>query len=264
MVAKEGFGYLGQAMSGAELAAVLYGAALGPDDRLVISPGHYWVLHFAAGVERGLFEESELLAYGDTGSLLESIGTERTPGLAATCGSLGQGLSVAAGLTLSHKIRGSQRRTYALASDGEMEEGQLWEAALFAAHHGLSKLTALLDRNNSQVDGPTEAITTIEPVIDKWRSFGWAAVAVDGHDVNAVRRAVVKVREDPRPGVVIGSTWTLSGLVDVVSDESDGRFLKVSQDQIQRATKLFIEAERTAARVEPAPWSRQPALTDQH
>lgn len=263
MVAKDGFGYLGQAMSGAELAAVLYGGVLGPDDRLVVSPGHYSILHFAAGVERDLFDEAELSTYGDPGSRLESIGTERTTGLAATCGSLGQGLSVAAGLALAQRLQATGRRTYALVSDGEMEEGQLWEAALFAAHHRLADLTVLLDRNNSQVDGPTEQVTTLEPVADKWAAFGWAVRTADGHDIGALRRAVAQVRADPRPGVVIGSTWTLSGLAGVLPDESDGHFLKVTEDQAAHAAAVFTEAERDAARVDPAPWSGRLAPADQ-
>ncbi|MFD9741652.1 transketolase [Umezawaea sp. NPDC059074] len=250
MVAKEGFGYLGQALSSAEIAAVLYGDALDPDvDRLVLSPGHYAITHYAACAEIGLLDEAELATYGDDGGRLEAIGTERTPGLAATCGSLGQGLSVAAGIALAQRLQATGRRTYAFLSDGEMEEGQVWEAALFAAHHGLSGLTVVLDRNNSQVDGATESVTTLEPVPDKWRAFGWAVVAVDGHDVAALRAAVEEVRADPRPGIVIASTWTLSGLADVIPDEADGHFLKVSADQVDRARVLLDEAERTAAPV---------------
>lgn len=162
MVAREGFGYLGQALSAAELFASLYVGALTPDDELVVSPGHYAIAHYAAGVEVGRIDEAELATYGVDGSRLESIGTERTPGLSVTCGSLGQGLSVAAGLALGAKLQDASKFTYAVVSDGEMEEGQTWEAALFAAHHGLSKLIVLLDRNDSQVDGPTHTVTTLE------------------------------------------------------------------------------------------------------
>ena len=145
MVALEGFGYLGQALSSAELAAVLYLTALRIGyDRLVVSPGHYSIVHFAAGVEVGLIDEAELSTYGKDGSRLEAIGTEDTPGLAATCGSLGQGLSVAAGIALAQRLAASDRHVYVLMSDGEMEEGQVWEAALFCAHHRLGNINPAL------------------------------------------------------------------------------------------------------------------------
>lgn len=262
MVAKEGFGYLGQALSSAEIAAVLYGDALRADtDRLVLSPGHYAITHYAACAEVGLLDPAELGTYGDDGSRLESISTEQTPGLAATCGSLGQGLSVAAGIALAQRLQSTGRHTYAFVSDGEMEEGQVWEAAMFAAHHRLSSLSVVLDRNNSQVDGTTESVTTLEPVLDKWLSFGWAAVAVDGHDVSALRAGLQKIRDDPRPGVVVAATWTLSGLAEVIPDEADGHFLKVSAAQVDRARFLLDEAERTAAPVDPAPWQVRRLVT---
>jgi transketolase len=255
MVAIEGFGYLGQALSAAELAAVLYLSALRPDrDRLVVSPGHYAIVHYAAGVESGLVDEAELETYGKDGSRLEAIGTENTPGLAATCGSLGQGLSTAAGIALATKLGGSDRHVYVLMSDGEMEEGQVWEAALFSAHHGLGNLTVVLDRNNSQVDGPTETITTLNPVADKWQAFGWACVEVDGHDVAAVRDGLAALRTDPRPGVLIGSTWTLSGLDAALPDEADGHFLKLDHDLIERAREICADGEARATRIPARSW----------
>jgi transketolase len=255
MVAIEGYGYLGQALSAAELAAALYLTALRPGyDRLVVSPGHYSIVHFAAGVEAGLVDPAELATYGRDGSRLEAIGTEQTPGLTATCGSLGQGLSVAAGLALAQRLAGSDRHVYVLMSDGEMEEGQVWEAALFSAHHGLGNLTVVLDRNNSQVDGPTESITTLSPVADKWRSFGWEVGEADGHDVAAVRDGLARLRGNPRPGVLIGSTWTLSGLDSVLPDEADGHFLKLDPDTVELARKVCADGEANAARVAARTW----------
>jgi transketolase len=255
MVAIEGFGYLGQALSAAELAAVLYLTALRPGyDRLVVSPGHYSIVHFAAGAEVGLVDEAELETYGKDGSRLEAIGTEYTPGLTATCGSLGQGLSVAAGLALALKLANSDRHVYVLMSDGEMEEGQVWEAALFSAHQGLGNLTVVLDRNNSQVDGPTETVTTLTPIAGKWGAFGWAAAEVDGHDVGSIRDSLAALRADPRPSVLIGSTWTLSGLSSVLPDEADGHFLKLSPDVVELARKICANGEATAARVPGRSW----------
>jgi transketolase len=139
-------------------------------------------------------------------------------------------------------------------SDGEMEEGQVWEAALFSAHQGLGNLTVVLDRNNSQVDGPTEAVTTLAPVADKWRAFGWAAGEVDGHDVGSIRDSLAALRADPGPSVLIGSTWTLSGLSSVLPDEADGHFLKLSPDVVALARKICADGEATAARVPARLW----------
>jgi transketolase len=156
MVAPHGFGYLGQALSSAEEFAALFATARPGVDHMVCSPGHYIIAACAAAGELGLLDEAALATYGDNGSSLEAIGTERSPAVDYTCGSLGQGLSAAAGFALADRLRGSDARTFAVLSDGEMEEGQVWEAAMFAAHHKLAALTVLLDANNSQVDGPVE------------------------------------------------------------------------------------------------------------
>src|SRR5215469_13983734 len=164
MVAPHGFGYLGQALSSAELFATLY-------------PGHYIIAAYAAAPEAGLLDEESLASYGFDDSALEAIGTERSPAVDLTGGSLGMGLSGAVGLALADRLQGrADARVFAIVSDGELEEGQVWEAALFAAHNRLGSLTVLLDANDSQVDGPVSSITTLEPIAAKWESFGWAAL----------------------------------------------------------------------------------------
>ncbi|MFY1638079.1 1-deoxy-D-xylulose-5-phosphate synthase N-terminal domain-containing protein [Solwaraspora sp. WMMB335] len=215
MVAMHGLGYLGQALSSAEGFAVLYGRYYRPGtDRLVVSPGHYVIAAFAAAAERGMLDDDELRTYGHNGSRLEAIGTERAPAVDLTCGSLGQGLSAAVGFALADRLQGRpDSRTLAVVSDGELEEGQLWEAAMFAGHHRLGALTVLLDANDSQVDGPVTEITTVEPIADKWRSFGWDARDVDGHDA-AVDHAVAT----DRPAIVIARTSTRHGLETVGPD----------------------------------------------
>jgi len=236
MVAPHGFGYLGQALSSAELFACLYDGPYRPaEDDLVVSPGHYIVAAFAAGAEIGLIDETALATYGFDGSALEAIGTERSPGVDLVCGSLGQGLSGAVGFALSHRLRGrTDVRTFAIISDGELEEGQTWEAALFAAHNGLDRLVVLLDANDSQVDGPVSSITTIEPIAAKWESFGWDAYDVDGHDVCAVTSALDAAIRSPRPAVVIGRTSTRHGL-DVLPPDADGHFIKLPAELAQAA-----------------------------
>jgi transketolase len=141
MVAPQGFGYLGQALSSAEQVAALFAVMRPGSDRLVCSPGHYVIGIFAAAAELGLLDEDAARAYGQNGSPVEAIGTERSPVVDYVCGSLGQGLSAAAGFALSDRLKNRERRTFAIISDGELEEGQVWEAAMFAAHHRLARLT---------------------------------------------------------------------------------------------------------------------------
>jgi transketolase len=227
MVASQGLGYLGQALSSAEQVAATFAVARPGRDQLVCSAGHYIIGPFAAAAELGLVGEDLVGAYGQNGSPFEAIGTERSPVVDYTCGSLGQGLSAAAGLALADRLRGSDARVFAMVSDGEMEEGQVWEAAMFAAHHRLSRLTVLLDANNSQVDGPVDTITTIEPIAAKWEAFGWNAQDVDGHDVDAVLAALAKAEaETTRPSVVICRTDTRHGL-DCLPADADGHFIKM-------------------------------------
>jgi transketolase len=241
MVAPLGFGYLGQALSSAEQVAALFSVMTPGADRLVCSPGHYVIGLFAAAAELGLLDEAAVGTYGQDGSRLEAIGTERSPVADYVCGSLGQGLSAAAGFALSDRMRHQARRTFALLSDGELEEGQVWEAALFAAHHRLARLTVLLDANNSQVDGPVDAITTLEPVKEKWQAFGWAARELDGHDVHAVRGALARAGDAKQPTVLISRTSTAHGLRCLPPD-ADGHFIKLPPDLAARA-----EAELSAA-----------------
>ncbi|HEY1822008.1 MAG TPA: 1-deoxy-D-xylulose-5-phosphate synthase N-terminal domain-containing protein [Trebonia sp.] len=228
MVAPHGFGYLGQALSSAELFATLYAGHYEPGrDSLVISPGHYIIAAFAAAPEAGLLGEEALATYGFDESALEAIGTERSPAVDLTCGSLGMGLSGAVGLALADRLQDrAGARVFALLSDGELEEGQVWEAALFAAHNRLGSLTVVLDANDSQVDGPVSSITTLEPVAAKWESFGWAAFDVDGHDIAALDGALSSAVADPRPAIVIARTSTKQGL-SVLPDGADGHFVKL-------------------------------------
>ena len=234
MVAPHGFGYLGQALSSAEQVAALFAVMRPGHDRLVCSPGHYVIGIFAAAAELGLLSEAEAATYGQDGSPVEAIGTERSPVADYVCGSLGQGLSAAAGFALSDRLKARDRRTFAMVSDGELEEGQVWEAAMFAGHHRLSRLTVLLDANNSQVDGPVDTITTIEPIAAKWEAFGWTAADVDGHDVDAVIKALTEADRGNKPFVLINRTSTTHGL-DCLPADADGHFIKLPPDLAARA-----------------------------
>jgi transketolase len=244
MVASHGFGYLGQVLSSAEMMAVVFSEAFRPGvDELVVSPGHYIIVAYAAGPELGLVSEELLGTYGQDGSALEAIGTESSPVADITGGSLGQGLSSAVGLALAAQLRhDTARRVFALLSDGELEEGQVWEAAMFASHRGLGNLIVLLDANDSQVDGPVSSITTLEPIAQKWESFGWAAYDVDGHDVAALSDALSDALVQTRPAILIARTSTAHGLA-CLPEGADGHFIKISGDLVDAALDE-LEARR--------------------
>lgn len=244
MVAKQGFGYLGQALSSAELLAVLFTEHLHLGvDRFVLSPAHYTIALYAAAADLGLVTEEQLATYGDDDSPLEAIGTERTPVVDLTCGSLAQGLSGAVGLALAARLRAEDRLVYTFVSDGELEEGQLWEAAMFAGHHDLAGLVVLLDRNDSQVDGPVSEVTTVEPVTAKWRAFGWHAEEVDGHDVDAVSAALGRARSAPGPAVLVARTHVRQGL-SCLPAGAGGHFATLTPELVEQAVTELQEVVR--------------------
>jgi transketolase len=236
MVARQGLGYLGQALSSAEIFAVLYGGGTlrHGHDRFVLSPGHYVIALYAVAAELGLIDRAELDLYGTDGATLEAIGSERTPLVDLVCGSLSQGLSGAIGFALAAHLEARQypervpRDTFAFVSDGEMEEGQIWEAAMFAAHQRerMGRLVLVIDANESQVDGPVSSITTLEPLSDKWRSFGWQALEIDGHDLEAVSAALATCTPDQVPLAIIARTHVFGRLRSLPSG-ADGHFVKL-------------------------------------
>jgi transketolase len=241
MVAIQGFGYLGQALSSAEIFAVLFGGAMRyGHDRFVLSPGHYVIALYAAAAETGLIDPAKLDGYGRDGTALEAIGSERTPLGDLVCGSLGQGLSGAIGFALAAQLADEDRDVFAFLSDGEMEEGQVWEAAMFAAHRRLDRLVVVIDANNSQVDGPVTSVTTIEPLPEKWRAFGWRVAEVDGHDVEALGRAFASRHHAAGPLVVVART-EISGRMRAIPATVDGHFIKLDSG-LQAAIVHELEA----------------------
>ncbi|MBP7127562.1 transketolase [Myxococcota bacterium] len=215
---RTGGAYLAQALSGIDLlAAVHYRYAAGdaaapeaPDrDRVLLSPGHYALALYAILADRGYFPKDLLWTFKDDGSPLE-LATHRgtVPGVEASGGSLGQVLSVGVGMALAARRQGRSHRVFVMMSDGEQDEGQIWEAAASAAHFGLGTLVALIDANGFQVDGRTCDVMNMEPLGDKYRAFGWDVEEVDGNDLPAVCGALDRLTAPgrTRPGLVLGRT----------------------------------------------------------
>jgi transketolase len=216
MVAPIGEGYVGQGLGAADIMAALYfnEMAYDPDDpawegrdRFLLSPAHYGVALFAALAERGALPVQELAQYGVDGSPLEIIASERLPGVEATLGSLGMGLSVGVGMALSLRRRGSASRVYVLIGDGELQEGESWEAAMSAAAFRLSNVCAIVDVNDMQVDGATTAVLNMGDLAAKWRAFGWNTIELDGHDLDALIAAFAAARRNADgPTVLLART----------------------------------------------------------
>jgi transketolase len=209
--------HVGASFSMADLLAVIYAQVLRVDpkrpnwpdrDRFVLSKGHGAAALYAVLAETGFFSTEQLASYCQDGAALAGhvchIGV---PGVDVSTGSLGHGLSIAAGMALSAK-RGSQsHRVVTLLSDGECDEGSTWEAVLFSAHHRLDNLIAVIDYNKIQSLGSVNDVLRLEPLVDKWRAFGWAAREIDGHDVSEIGRVLTSIPlERDRPSCVIAHT----------------------------------------------------------
>jgi transketolase len=237
----QGQGYIGQALGVADILTVLYQDRLRhrPDDpqwterdRLLLSIGHYAIALYAALAEAGVLEVSELDTYGADGSRLPMSGmASYTPGMEISGGSLGHGLGIACGMALGLRYQGNPARVYNLLSDGEIDEGATWEAAMACAHHGLSNVTAVVDVNALQADGPTEGVLRTEPLVDKWEAFGWRALRVNGNDITALVRAFDELDEErERPSVLLCDTTPGRG-VRMFETREKAHFLPVAEHE---------------------------------
>lgn len=216
MCASGGGAHVGSVLSCADILAALYGAVLRLDpqnprwperDRFILSKGHACAGLYAALAERGFIPLEELASYYRDGSRLSGHASHRVPGVEFSTGSLGHGFPVAAGMAYAAQRNARIHRVFALLSDGECNEGSVWEAALFAAHHRLKNLIAIIDCNELQGIAPVNDVLRLEPFADKWRSFGWAVREVDGHDIPAMVAAMNLVSFSPgRPSCVLAHT----------------------------------------------------------
>ena len=210
-------GHPGGSLSMTEIITALYFRELRHDpkkpnwedrDRFVLSKGHGIPAVYAAMAMTGYFPESELMTLRKTGARLQGHPDRvRLPGIEASTGSLGQGLSVAQGIALAAKVLKKDYRVFCVLGDGECQEGQIWEAAMSAPKFKLGNLTAILDYNGGQIDGPVKDVMSLEPIADKWRSFNWDVTVVDGHDFEQLLPAIEASRKGgDRPRMIIANT----------------------------------------------------------
>jgi len=218
MLCEAGSGHPGGSLSLADIFSYLYFSGImnidpkNPDkrdrDRIVLSKGHACPVWYAALAEKGYFDKSHLKTLRKYGSILQGHpDMKSTPGVDMTAGSLGQGLSCAVGMALGAKLDKLGCRIFAIVGDGECDEGQIWEAAMSASHYKLDNLIAILDRNGLQIDGYTKDIMNSEPMIDKWKSFGWEVIEIDGHNLDEIEDSIEKaVNIKDKPVCIVANT----------------------------------------------------------
>lgn len=249
----QGQGYVGQALGYADVLATayLYAMAIKPDDpewegrdRFLLSHGHYAIALYAALIEAGVIDDKELDTYGSDDSRLPMSGmASYTPGMEISGGSLGQGLSIAVGMALGLRQKGGKQFVYNSMSDGELDEGATWEAAMSAVHHGLSNLICLVDINNQQADDNSNKVLGFEPLAPKWDAFGWYAQRVDGNDLAAVVAAFDNARQcqETRPRVILFDTLMGKG-VPFLEQRDKAHFIRVDAMEWRQAIAVLDEA----------------------
>ena len=262
----QGQGYIGQALDIADVLAVAYFHAMrwradDPKwegrDRFLLSNGHYAIALYAALIEAGIVPESELESYGSDDSRLPMSGmASYTPGMEMSGGSLGQGLTIAVGHGLGLKRKASSSFVYTLFSDGELDEGAVWEALMSASHWKLDNLIAICDVNNQQADGPSGEVMAFEPLAQKMEAFGWFTQRIDGNDLAAVRSAFDAARtlKAPRPRMILCDTRMGCGVPFLEAREKN-HFIRVDAQEWQLAFEALdagFQARRRETRRSPA------------
>ncbi|MDR0751467.1 MAG: transketolase [Christensenellaceae bacterium] len=243
-----GVGHIGGCLSIADVLAVLYGRRMRIDksqprlegrDRLVCSKGHAGPAIYATLAASGYFPKEELLTLNKGGTNLPShCDMNKTIGVDMTAGSLGQGLSCAVGMAIGSKIKDDGAYIYAIIGDGESQEGQIWEAAMLAAHKKLNNLIVFTDYNKMQIDGTVDEINSLAPLDKKWRAFGFKVQVIDGHDTLAIDNAIVKAQKSKdKPSMIILNTIKGKGVSFAEAAKVGCHSMSLSAEQCEVAKK---------------------------
>lgn len=212
-----GSGHPGGSLSAADIMTVLYFQEMNIDpanpkmegrDKFVLSKGHATPVLYATLAHRGFFPKEDLITFRKLGSKLQGHpDMKKVPGVEMSTGSLGQGFSAAVGMAMANKLDQSPARVYALLGDGELQEGIIWEAAMASAHYKLDNLTAVIDWNGLQIDGKNDEVMTVTPIDEKFKSFGFHVINIDGHDMGDIVNALAEARETKgKPTAIIAKT----------------------------------------------------------
>lgn len=250
-IGKLGVGHIGGSLSPVEALEVLYQKVMNIDpknpkmpdrDRFIMSKGHAGPALYAVLADRGYFDVSWLDTLNKPNTLLPShCDMKRTPGIDMTAGSLGQGMSAGVGIALGAKIDNSKARVYVIVGDGESQEGQVWEAAMFAPQKKLDNLTVFIDYNKMQIDGMTNDVINLEPIDKRWESFGWNVQSVDGHDVNAIYEAIENAKNcKGKPSMIILNTIKGKGCY-FAEGNLGSHSMPVTEEQYKKAVELLYQ-----------------------
>jgi len=248
-----GSGHTGGSLSSADIVTALYFHKMKYDpkkpnwtgrDYFILSKGHAAPLLYTVLAHAGYIEQKELCTLRRIGSRLQGHPDSKyLPGVEISTGSLGQGLSVANGIALAHKLDKKANRIFALLGDGELQEGQIWEAAMTAAHYRLDNLCALVDNNGLQIDGPVEKVMGVEPITDKWRAFGWNVLDIDGHDMEQIVHALDRAETvKDKPTMIVCRTIKGKGS-KVFEGKVEFHGTTPSKEELEIAMKELTEEE---------------------
>ncbi len=247
MLTLSGSGHTGGSLSAADVATAIYFSKMKFDpanpsweerDRFIMSKGHAAPLIYAIMAAAGYFPKEDIDSLRKIESPLQGHPCcRKLPGIEVSTGSLGQGLSVANGMALGLRLDNNPARVFCIMGDGEIQEGQIWEAAMTAAHYNIDNICAVVDNNELQIDGPVEEVMGIQPVHDKWEAFGWHAISIDGHDMEEILRALDEAENTKgKPTVIIANTTKGKG-VSFFENKVEYHGAAPSQDEFERAVK---------------------------
>lgn len=230
-------GHPGGALSCADILTSIYFDLIEEGDKVVLSKGHAAPALYAVLAEKGFFSKNELPNLRKLGSILQGHPSSRyTPGVDVSSGSLGQGLSVANGIALSFKLDKKPNHVYAILGDGEIQEGQIWEAAMSASHYKLNNVIAFLDYNKLQIDGSNDEVMTVSPVDKKFEAFGWYVQEIDGHNFEEIIAAVNNAKKSDRPSMIIANTIKGKG-VSFMENKASWHGKAPNKEQYEEAIK---------------------------
>ncbi len=247
MLNRAGSGHTGGSLSSVEILTALFFSKMkhrphdpswDQRDRFVLSKGHAAPAFYAVLARCGYFPLEDLVSLRKLGSHLQGHpDCKFTPGVEVPTGSLGQGLSMANGIALAVRLDGKTSRVYVFLGDGEVQEGQIWEAAMSATHYKLDNLCAILDHNHLQIDGTVEEVMNIEPLSDKWRAFGWAVININGHDYTQILTSLDKAEKTKgQPSIIIAETIKGKG-VSFFENKVEYHGVAPTDEELERALK---------------------------
>lgn len=245
-----GVGHIGGCLSIVEILGSLYYKHMNIDpknplmegrDRLIVSKGHAGPAVYATLANKGYFDREELMTLNAPMTNLPShCDMNKTIGIDMTTGSLGQGFSCAVGIALGSKLKKDGAYIYTIIGDGESQEGQIWEAAMFAGSKKLNNLIAFTDYNRMQIDGTTDDINTLDPLDKKWESFGWNTIVIDGHDFKQIDDAIANAKMSDRPTMIIANTIKGKGVKEIEAKGYGNHSMPVDEELVARATKEIM------------------------